>query len=90
MSKELIDERGLEAAAAFALEAQARGDRFLKEIGVEQIVRAYLSGIPEKPKDVHLANMIQQVRSYLQANNPVMAYGWINDINRHLEEQGVI
>lgn len=90
MTNDLIDERGLEAAAAFALEAQNRGDRFLKEIGVEQIIRAYLGGIPPKLKDGLLDNLIQQVRSYLQENSPVMAYQCVNKVKEHLQRRGDI
>lgn len=90
MSTSLIDEKGLESAAQFALEAEARGDRFLKEIGVQQIIEAYLKGIPEKAPDYRLQNILKCCESDLQANKPVLAWTWLKDAERHLAEKGII
>lgn len=40
--------------------------------------------------DGHLGRMVQQVRSYLQNNQPVMAYQWIEAIKELLVKRGDI
>lgn len=87
---DLIDERGLNAAAAFAIESQARGDRFLKEIGVQQIIEAYEKGKPPKMKDSYIDNLLQQAREHLQENSPVMAYQTISKLKEYLQRRGDI
>ncbi len=54
-----------------------------------ELVQRYCDhNVPQK--DDHLARMVQHVRAYLQDNQPVMAYQWINKIGKHLEERGLI
>lgn len=91
MTNGLIDGKGLDAAVKWSLAAKDRDEQFLKEFGVRQIIEAYLSELPKKKKkDIYLANMVRQVRAYLQENNPVMAYELINGIKKVLEEKGDI
>lgn len=34
--------------------------------------------------DAHLGNLCRQIREALQANNPVMAYTWLWDLEEYL------
>jgi hypothetical protein len=90
MSKGLIDNSGLDAAVKWSLKAQERGDRFLKEFGVKQIIEAYLNGLPTKFKDDHLENMIRRCNEELQQNHPVMAWTWLRDIRQRLIDREII
>lgn len=90
MTDSPLDERGLQAAADYALKAQERGDRFLKEIGVGQIIQAYFDGLPPKIKDAYLENMVNRCNEELQANRPVVAWTWLRDIKKRLIEKDVI
>lgn len=90
MTNSLIDECGLEAAANYALEAQGRGERFLKEIGVGQIIQAYLAALPKKERDFELFNMVNACRQHLLENKPVSAYVWLGNIEGHLKNRGDI
>lgn len=39
-----IDKKGADAAIKFTMAAQEKGDRFIKEFGVQQIIEAYENG----------------------------------------------
>jgi len=49
LSKSLIDSEAVKAAVKWTLDAQERGDRFIKEFGVQNIIEAY-----ENAKGLHL------------------------------------
>lgn len=87
---QLIDDSALDVAVKWTLEAQDKGERFIKEFGVRHIIAAYVDALPKRERDYELRNMLNAAIDHLCDNRPVPAYEWINNIRTHLEKKGII
>ncbi len=87
MSNDLIDEE----AYTKAIQPFDFREGTIHDAGSQAWTRQFLLGyVANIEPDTHLKNMVQRVREYLQINQPVMAYQWIDKIKDYLEERGDI